>query len=114
MTDIKVCQWCKCVGCSTGECCTHGKFREDGTFNPSQPHRLAVKVVNGQEAAFGGTFIVEDLFGNMYRWKIDYVQNPAYTGLPHHLMNRILGRAENPYDIYPEKAELTRAFGDPL
>ena len=114
MTSIKVCEWCACVGCSEGNCCNHGKFTEDGAFNPKQPHRLAVRVVSGEQNAIGGNFIVEDEFGNLYRWAIDETVDVHYRGVPAMMLKRMQFGEENIFDIYPVKTELVRAFPDPL
>ena len=114
MTDIKVCEWCACVGCSAGNCCDHGKFTEDGRFDPRQPHRLAVRVVSGDQNAIGGNFIVEDEFGNLYRWAINESEQVHYRGVPAMMTKRMQFGQENRFDIYPIKSELVRAFPDPL
>lgn len=114
MTVVQFCDWCACVGCSAGNCCDHGKFLEDGRFNPQQPHRLAVRVVSGEQNAIGGSFIVEDEFGNLYRWSINEEQNPNYRGIPAMMLRRLQNREANIFDIYPIKTELVRAFPDSL
>ena len=115
MTVVQFCDWCACVGCSAGNCCDHGKFLEDGRFNPKQPHRLPVRVISGQQNAFGGEFVVEDQFGNMYKWIINCVEEPRYRGVPELLANRLSERIDlDSYDIYPEKRELNRIFGEGL
>lgn len=115
MTIVQFCDWCACVGCSSGNCCDHGKFNESGQFDPRQPHRLATRVVSGSETAYGGNFVVEDEFGNLYTWRVDWVANPAYLGVPKMLVDRVLtGVDKDLYDIYPIKAELKRAFEESL
>lgn len=115
MSEVWQCEWCACVGCSEGNCCDHGKFREDGSFDPRQPHRLAVRVVSGHENAIGGEFVVEDQFGTMYRWLVNCVEEPRYSGVPKLLADRLATKiGVELYDIYPEKKELTKVFGEGL
>ncbi|CAB4150403.1 hypothetical protein UFOVP570_32 [uncultured Caudovirales phage] len=114
MTMVQFCEWCACVSCSAGNCCDHGKFMEDGRFNPRQPHRLAVRVVSGDQNAIGGNFIVEDEFGNLYRWSINEMENENYRGIPAMMLRRLQSEEKNIFDIYPIKSELVRAFPDSL
>ena len=115
MTVVQFCDWCACVGCSQGNCCDHGKFDESGNFNPRQPHRLATKVVSGSECAYGGNFVLEDEFGNFYKWKVDWTVNPRLLGVSKILVDRIAtGVNQEIFDIYPEKQELVKAFGEGL
>jgi len=114
MTVVQFCDWCACVACSKGSCCDHGKFTEDGRFDPRQPHRLAVRVISGEQNAIGGNFIVEDEFGNLYRWTINEMQDIHYRGVPAMMAKRVQSGEENIFDIYPVKTELVRAFPDSL
>jgi len=114
MTDIKACEWCACIGCSEGNCCDHGEYTESGRWNPRQPHRLAVRVVSGEQNAIGGNFVVEDEFGNVYRWEIDETSEEKYRGIPTVMTRRLQNREQNIFDIYPLKSDLTRAFSDLL
>jgi len=115
MTVVQFCDWCACTGCSAGNCCDHGKFMEDGRFDPRQPHRLAVRVVSGHENAIGGEFVVEDQFGTMYRWIVNCVEEPRYVSVPGLLSKRLIEKIDlDAYDIYPEKSELVRIFGEGL
>ena len=112
---MTMCEWCACVGCSEGNCCDHGKFMKDGSFDIRQPHRLACKVVSGYQTAFGGEFVMEDEFGNLYRWTVNCVEETRYRGVPEMLANRISEKVGlDLYDIYPEKRELKRAFAGAL
>jgi hypothetical protein len=51
----------------------------------------------------------------MYRWVVNCIEEPRYVSVPKLLSKRLIEKHDlDAYDIYPEKSELVRIFGEGL